>query len=164
MVWRDLDFTVVCDSLDVDAVAAVGSRLAMHPRIRQVVFRNDTGAWNADPGYPDGLYLGLSSRSPAGHDWRSDIWFVDEPDRQPDLKHLQSLPPQLTDEIRAAILRVKGAWSCSPEYGKSLRSFDIYTAVIDAGVRGPEDFADWLMRRGRGVGSDDPDQGRARFR
>jgi hypothetical protein len=79
MVWRDLDFTVVCDGLDVDAVAAVGSRLAMHPRIRQVVFRNDTGAWNADPGYPDGLYLGLSSRSPAGHDWRSDIWFVDEP-------------------------------------------------------------------------------------
>ena len=101
--------TVVCPRLDVDAVVKVGSRLALHPRIREVVFRNDTGAWNTNtnPTYPDGLYLGLSYRSARGDDWKSDIWFVDEPDRQPDLGHIRTLPSQLTDETRLAILRVK---------------------------------------------------------
>ena len=58
MVWRDLDVTVVCPGLDIDAVVQVGSRLALHPRIREVVFRNDTGAWNTNtnPTYPYGLY------------------------------------------------------------------------------------------------------------
>jgi hypothetical protein len=46
-------------------VVAVGARLATHPRIRQVVSRNDTGKWNTDPAYPDGLYLGLSYRDRA---------------------------------------------------------------------------------------------------
>jgi hypothetical protein len=148
MVWRDLDFTVVCRTLDVDAVVAVGARLATHPRIRQVVFRNDTGKWNTDPAYPDGLYLGLSYRSPAGNDWKSDIWFVDQPERQPDLSHVSSMPSQLTDEIRAAILRIKSAWASRPEYGKGVLSFDIYTAVIDGGVRTLDDFAAWLAERG----------------
>jgi hypothetical protein len=39
MVWRDLDVTVVCPRLDINAVVQVGSRLALHPRIREVVFR-----------------------------------------------------------------------------------------------------------------------------
>src|SRR5207244_6424292 len=69
MVWRDLDLTVVCTQLVLEPVAALGARLAAHPRVRQVTFRNDMGHWNTDPAYPDGLYLGVQYRSPAGHDW-----------------------------------------------------------------------------------------------
>ena len=149
MVWRDLDVTVVCPRLDIDAVVQVGSRLALHPRMREVVFRNDTGAWNTNtnPTYPDGLYLGLSYRSAGGDDWKSDIWFVDEPDRQPDLEHIKTLPSRLTGETRLAILRVKSAWASRPEYPSVVRSFDIYTAVLDGGVRSPDDFAAWLAQR-----------------
>ncbi|MEU4300847.1 hypothetical protein [Kitasatospora aureofaciens] len=105
MVRRDLDVTVVCPRLDTAAherVAALGARLAVHERVRQVRLRNDTGAWNEDPdAYPDGLYLGPSYRSPASHspcppegrDWTLDLWFVDDPARQPDLAHLRELPP-----------------------------------------------------------------------
>jgi hypothetical protein len=39
MVWRDLDVTVVCPRLDIDAVVQVGSRLALHARMREVVFQ-----------------------------------------------------------------------------------------------------------------------------
>lgn len=148
MVWRDLDLTIVCRTLDLDGVVAVGARLAMDPRIRQVVFRNDTGGWNTDPGYPDGLCLGLSYRSPAGNDWKSDLWFVDQPERQPDLLHVRSIPSQLTDEICAAILRIESAWASRPDYGEGVGSFEIYIAVIDGGVRTPDDFAAWLAERG----------------
>jgi hypothetical protein len=149
MVWRDLDVTVVCPRLEINAVVEVGSRLALHPRVREVVFRNDTGAWNTNtnPTYPDGLYLGLSYRSPAGDDWKSDIWFVDEPDRQPDLAHLKTLPSRLTAETRLAILRVKSVWASRPEYPRVVRGFDIYRAVLDGGVRTPDEFAAWLAER-----------------
>ena len=147
MVWRDLDLTVVCTELAVEPVAAVGARLAAQPRVRQVTFRNDTGHWNTDPSYPDGLYLGVEYRSASGRAWKLDIWFVDEPDRQPDLAHLQWMPAQLCLETRAAILLVKSAWASRPEYGKSITSFDIYTAVLKDGVRTREDFEAWVAKR-----------------
>ncbi|MEU4115478.1 hypothetical protein AB0F71_13395 [Kitasatospora sp. NPDC028055] len=144
MVRRDLDVTVVCPRLDAsvhERVAAAGARLALHERVRQVRLRNDTGAWNEDPAaYPDGLYLGLDHRCPAGYDWTLDLWFVDDPDRQPDLAHLRDLPPRLTRQARTAILRIKHAWADRPEYGRSVRSWGIYRAVLDEGVRTPEEF------------------------
>jgi hypothetical protein len=147
MACRDLDITVICPRLDVAAVADAGARLAGHPRIRKVVFRDDTGAWNTDPDYPDGLYLGLAYRSPRGHDWTADIWFVDQPERQPDLAHLESIPPQLTAATRTAILTIKAAWAPRPEYGKTVRSFDIYTAVLSGGVRTRSQFGEWLASK-----------------
>jgi hypothetical protein len=108
MVHRDLDGTVVRPGLPVAGVARIGATLAVHRWVRQVLFRNDTGPWNVDPRYPDGLYLGLLYRSVAGKDWTIDVWFVSEPDRQPDLAHLRTLPPRLIPDARAAILRIKG--------------------------------------------------------
>ncbi|MFJ9776775.1 hypothetical protein ACIRVF_37015 [Kitasatospora sp. NPDC101157] len=155
MVRRDLDVTVVCPRLDRAArerVAALGAGLALHERVRQVRWRNDTGAWNEDPGaYPDGLYLGLSYRARAagarGHcpegprEWTLDLWFVDDPARQPDLAHLRELPPRLTAQARTAILRIKHAVADSPETGRAVRSWEVYRAVLDEGVRTPEEFA-----------------------
>lgn len=108
-----------------------------------VCFRNDTGSWNTDPRYPDGLYLGLRCRGRTGEQWNVDIWFVDEPDRQPDLAHVRDLPARLTDETRAAILSVKHARAGRPGY----RSWDVYTAVLDDGVRTTADFEEWSSRR-----------------
>jgi hypothetical protein len=124
---------VICPKLDAEAVARTGAELAGHPRVREVRFIDDTGDWNTDPTYPDGLYLGLQCRSPVGEVWKVDIWFVADPDRQPDLTHARDLPRRLTAETRAAILVVKDAWAGRPEYGRDVRSWDIYTAVVDHG-------------------------------
>jgi hypothetical protein len=43
---------------------------------------------------------------------------------------------------------VKSVWASRPEYPSVVRSFDIYTAVLDGGVRTPDDFAAWLAQRG----------------
>jgi hypothetical protein len=149
MVWRDLDLTVVCRRLDAGAVAGAGASLVGHPRVREVRFIDDTGDWNTDPTYPDGLYLGLQCRSLAGEMWKVDIWFVDDPNRQPDLAHARDLPRRLTAETRVAILGVKDAWAGRPEYRREVRSWDIYTAVLDHGVRTPAQFEAWLRRRER---------------
>src|SRR3712207_9558779 len=56
MVARDIDVTTLCPDLDTTAVFDVGRALAGHPRVHKLGFRNDTGRWNSDPDYPDGLY------------------------------------------------------------------------------------------------------------
>ncbi len=149
MVWRDLDITVVCPALQLAAVTGLAARLGVHPQVREVLFRNDTGEWNSDAQYPDGLYLRVRYRNAEGHDWKVDVWFVDDPERQPDLGHARALPPRLTPDLRVVILRLKDTWWSRPEYGRTVRSYDIYTAVLDNGVRRSEQFEEWLERRAR---------------
>ncbi|WP_018348705.1 hypothetical protein [Longispora albida] len=142
MVARDIDITVVCPRLDegvARTVVNIGADLGLHPRVREVRFRDDTGVWNTDPDYPDGLYLGPAYRAPGGADWTLDIWFVDEPHRQPDLRHVRDLPPRLTDETRRAILEIKRAWPGM--------SSDVYLAVLDDGVRTAGQFEAWRRTR-----------------
>lgn len=147
MVRRDIDLTVVSTRLAIEAVTAVGARLAAHPRVYTVTFRNDTQYWKTNPNYPDGLYLGIGYRSRASCDWTLDIWFVDEPERQPDLAHMRWMPARLTPETRTTILLIKSAWAFRPEYGKRVKSVDIYSAVLEGNVRTLEAFDEWLCRR-----------------
>ncbi|MFI7367291.1 hypothetical protein ACIBO4_34615 [Streptomyces sp. NPDC050149] len=152
MVRRDLDLDVVCERLDdaaVAAVAAVGARLATQPHVRLVTFRNDSGAWNQEPdAYPDGLYLGVECVA-AGATWNLDIWFLDNPERQPSTAHLTTLRPRLTDESRAAIIEIKHKWADRPEYGTTVKSYDVYRAVLDDGVRDPAQFETWVGQQTR---------------
>ncbi|TVT60212.1 hypothetical protein FNH05_04715 [Amycolatopsis rhizosphaerae] len=150
MVRRDLDITVICPALDketADAVARLGTHLIGHPRVRVVTLRDDTGHWNTDPAYPDGLYLGVKYRSPEGKDWNLDIWFVDEPARQPDLAHLETFPQRLTDETRKIVLAIKNAWADNAGYGSEVTGYDVYTAVLDHGVRSLRQFEEWRRAR-----------------
>jgi hypothetical protein len=148
MAWRDIDTTVVCQSLDKRPVLAAAAELAAHPDVKTMQFRDDSGRFNQEPeNYPDGLYIGLRYHPAGTAEWTLDLWFVDDPDRQPDLAHLRTMPGRLTDDARLAILRIKTLWSARPEYGKSVRSWDIYTAVLDHNVRDTGEFDRWLMQR-----------------
>lgn len=148
MVRRDIDITVVCKKLDEEthgAVAELGGKLAMHASIGSVQFRNDTGIWNSDvEKYPDGLYLGVTCREETGRDWTFDIWFVDEPERQPDLKHLRTIPSKLTTSARQSILAIKTALANGSCSGRRPSSFQVYEAVLEYGVTSLSEFEDWL--------------------
>ncbi|ONI86780.1 hypothetical protein ALI22I_24585 [Saccharothrix sp. ALI-22-I] len=143
MVVPDVDITVVCPVLDVGAVVRVAAELALSERVRVAQFRKDHGRWNAEPdAYPDGLYLGVKYRDDTGPEWNLDIWFVDEPERQPDLGHVRALPGRITPEARAVILMIKHS---RPDY----RSFDVYRSVLDDGVGSPEDYDTWRITHGQ---------------
>jgi hypothetical protein len=114
--------------------------LVTHPPLRQLTFRNDSGSWNSQSDkYPDGVYWGIDYRD--GHRrWNIDIWFVPAADLQTDLRHVRQLRRRLTPKARSAILDITRAWAERPEYGRAVTSFDIYTAVLDQGIRTPEQF------------------------
>ncbi len=146
MVWRDIDVTTRCPELEIATVLDALRTLASHGRVRQVRFRNDTGVWNVDPAYPDGLYLGVDYRTATGDEWKLDLWFILEGTIQFDLEHVEALPPRLTPETRLAILRIKDAWRRHAE-PSGVRSFDVYEAVLDRGIRTPAEFAAYLEAR-----------------
>ncbi len=147
MAWRDIDVTVLCPSLAIAPIFEALRPLALHPNVRQLRFRNDTGRWNVDPAYPDGLYWGVDYRAEGGADWKLDVWFLRDGSSQHDLEHIVTLPPRLTPERRLAILRIKDVWQGRAGYGTEVRSYDIYEAVLDHGVRTVAEFDAYLARR-----------------
>ncbi|MBX9391786.1 hypothetical protein ACFPZ0_20875 [Streptomonospora nanhaiensis] len=148
---RDIDVTTSCARLDPDTVgriARLGARLAEHEDVREVTIRDDTGPWNCDPRYPDGFYLGLDCRSPLGNRWTVDLWFVDRPDRQPDLAHVRRFGPSMTDEVRAAVLALKAATREADGGEGPVPGHLVYQAVAEAGVRTAGQLRAWLDAAG----------------
>lgn len=60
----------------------------------------------------------------------------------------EALGASITGEQRAAMLRIKDVWFRLPSYPDHIGGSEIYTAVIDDGVRTPEQFRRWLADRG----------------
>jgi hypothetical protein len=60
----------------------------------------------------------------------------------------QSLRNSITSEQRAAVLRIKDVWYELPSYPDQIGGFEVYTAVINDGVRTPEQFRGWLSGHG----------------
>ena len=108
MVWRDVDITVVCERLDVVVVSGLAGQLLQRGDVREVLVRSEVGRLNTDPAtYPDGVYLQVRYAPAHREEWKLDVWFVDEPDRQPDLRHVTTLPA-LLDEARREVARRLG--------------------------------------------------------
>jgi hypothetical protein len=59
----------------------------------------------------------------------------------------RELRSRITDEQRAAVLRIKDVWFRLPSYPDQIGGFEIYAAVIDDNVRTPEEFRRWLVDR-----------------
>lgn len=66
--------------------------------------------------------------------WSLDLWFVDEPERQPDLHHLRSMQPLITPETQAKILAIKRATRGLRPDGTRLPSYEVYREVLFGGA------------------------------
>jgi hypothetical protein len=147
MVKRDIDLTVACDQLDLGRLYRLGEELVVHPRVRMLRFRDDTGHWNVDRLYPDGVYWGVEYVGADRARWNLDMWFVDQPELQPDLRDLRELSPLLDDSRRARILAIKRALHDDARYGTQLCGRDIYLAVLHHDARSLDDVEAYLAAR-----------------
>ena len=60
----------------------------------------------------------------------------------------EDLRERITAEQRIAVLRIKDDWHRRPAYPDQVGGLHIYTAVMDDGIRTPDQFAAWLAQRG----------------
>jgi hypothetical protein len=141
MAWRELDVMVLGgpDFSPHDVLALLG----------RVVSRADVTGFD---------YLDeRGDRSPTGErrderyhvmirlaEWRIDlsIWLSD--DHANVTEWHRALAARITEEERLAVLRIKDVWHRRPEYPDEVSGLEIYTAVLDHGIRTPESFGAWL--------------------
>jgi hypothetical protein len=148
MVWRDIDLLVIAPGLSTSVAHEAMARYFGHPKIGAIRYRYDYAAQNpANDPNDDRYYYALFYQGAGGHEWKIDIsiWIADPP-------HVERLPSssliaRLNDETRLAILWIKDQWFARPEYRVTVYSVDIYDAVLDHGVRTPEEFAAYLRER-----------------
>lgn len=149
MVLRDLDVGARCPQPSAARVFDTLRPILIRPGVYEVLYREETG-----PRSPSGqaqdqrYYFVIRYTTPAGQRWKIDIsvWLSDAPRNQ--LRHLDYLAQQLTDETRLAILWIKDVWHQLPTYPDDVSGTDIYTAVLDHGIRTPAQFAAYLKDRG----------------
>ncbi|WP_430783812.1 hypothetical protein [Actinoplanes sp. G11-F43] len=140
MVWRDLDVMLDggADYRPADVVALLGRAVAI-PGLTGFTYRDECG-----------------DRSPSGKprderhhitltigEWcvGLSIWLHD--DHADVSAWHRALAGRLTGEERQAILDVKRVWHQRPEYC----AYDVYTAVLEQGVRTGVEFGAWLRDR-----------------
>lgn len=149
MVWRDIDFNVVCSEPSLRRVVETLQPLLANPRVTKLLYTNETdGHTPAELQGDERYYFVTYYETEAGHEWKIDIsfWLSDQPRAQ--LAHLQYLAERLTDETRLAILWIKDVWHHFPSYPYQVGGTDIYEAVLEQGVRTPGEFREYLLDRG----------------
>jgi hypothetical protein len=147
MVWRDLDVMVLAPSgfgppellgLLAELVALPGvTGFEVHD---ERATRSPTGQWRDER-----WHVPLTTDSATGA-WRIDltVWLHDAHANV--TQWHEELRARLSAEQRAAILAIKSVWHLRPEYPDAVSGFEIYTAVLEDGVRTPEEFGTWLGR------------------
>lgn len=149
MVWRDIDFCVDCPQLRPERAWDALRPLLIDPQVTQLDYRNETGE-RAPDGDPTAqrLYLVLRYAAAPGVEWKIDLslWTVELPSDPGEL--LAELDRRLTHETRLAILWIKDVWCRLPVYPNDVGGFEVYDAVLNHGVRTPDDFDRYLRQRG----------------
>lgn len=149
MVWRDLDFGVSCGRLSPERAWETMVPLAAHPRTTRLEYRNEIGRL-APPelrGYGR-YYFVVRHETDAGETWKIDVslWSPESPPGPS--AHARELRRRLTPETRLAILWIKDVWHRLSSYPDRVGGMDIYEAVLEHGVRTPEQFGRYLQAHG----------------
>ena len=149
MVWRDIDVTVRCRDVTLERVWDALRPLLINPRITRLNYSNETGARSPSGEPADQRYYFVIHYEPAGGtEWKIDVsvWTSDAP--RPHLAQLTELERRLTHETRLAILWIKDVWHRLPVYPYEVGGMEVYDAVLEHGVRSPDDFNRYLRERG----------------
>jgi hypothetical protein len=145
MVWPELDVMVLGGpSFSPHDVLTLLGRAVDVPGVTGFDYTDERGERSPtgerrDERYHVTLRLG---------EWHIDlsIWLYD--DHANVTAYHRDLAAALTGEQRMSILRIKDVWHRRPEYPGEVGGLEIYTAVLDHGVRTPEEFGAWLRRPG----------------
>ena len=149
MCWRDLDLMVhVGSAFSPHDVLRLLRRAVDVPGVVGFDYRDERGPRCPTGAVRDERYHVpiILQRQPGT--WRIDlsVWLHD-PHANVTAWH-EALRESITDEQRNAVLRIKDVWHRLPGYPDQIGGWEIYTAVLDHGVRTPQQFAAWLAGHG----------------
>lgn len=146
LVYPDIDMYI--PKISIPEIFAAMLPIAEHPLVEQLVFDK---AGLAD--LPGGLYC--KPRIRYGNwqrPWKMDIWFVDLPIIQDKMAEMQRLRDKLTPSLRELIINYKLTLINADHRTPPFSGYFIYKAVLDEGLRKPEEIRAYLTRNGVQMG------------
>jgi hypothetical protein len=153
MSWRELDIMVLGgpDFTPYDVLQLL-QRMVSLPGVVAFDYHDERGSRSPtgqarDERYHATITLERSVNRNEGT-WRIDlsIWLHDDHVNVTEWHH--ALRDSITTEQRLAVLRIKDVWRRLPAYPDEVGGLEIYTAVVDDGIRTPQQFSAWLAERG----------------
>lgn len=141
MVWKDLDVMMLGGpDFSPHDMLAVLDRAVDIPGVTGFDYVDERG-----PRSPTG-----EQRDERFHatirldDWRIDlsVWLYD--DHAHVTQFHRDLAARLDAEQRQIILSIKDVWHRRSDYPDEVSGYEIYTAVLEHGIRSPEEFGRWL--------------------
>ncbi len=148
MVWRDLDVMLLGGpQLSPKEVLTALAELVVLPGLVGFRYADERGTRSPTGVSRDERYhVPMTYVRPSGT-WCLDLTFwLHDPHENVVAWHEQ-LRDSLTFQERLDILGIKDVWHRRTEYPEVVSGFEIYTAVLDHGVRTPQQFEDWLATR-----------------
>jgi hypothetical protein len=133
MTWRDLDVHLVSEDMSVEGFFGLGGGIASLLKPHRMHFRDETTV--ATKGLPRGLYWGIYLGDERAGAWKIDVWLTDRAGFEPTREFGERIASRLTDENREIILSIKEACWTHPEYRRGFTSGDVYSAVLERGIR-----------------------------
>jgi hypothetical protein len=149
MCWRELDVMVLAGGdFSPGDVLRLLQRIVGQVRATAFEYHDERGPRCVTGQVRDEPYHVPFTVDRAGTCWRIDLtlWLHD-PHLNVTRWH-EELRERITADQRSAVLRIKDVWHRRPTHPDQVGGLDIYTAVIDDGVRTPIQFASWLAQRG----------------
>jgi hypothetical protein len=145
MCWPEIDVMVLAGGdFSPQDVLGLAQRIVGQAAVTSLEYHDERGPRCPTAQVRDERYHVPFTVERAGQSWRIDLtlWLNDA--------HLnvtrwhEELRERITPGQRSAVLRIKDVWHRRPDYPDQVGGLDIYTAVIDDGVRTPDQFAAWL--------------------
>jgi len=141
MVWKDLDVMMLGgpDFSPHDVLSLLGRAVDI-PGVTGFHYVDERGPRSPTGEQRDERYHVMIRLD----DWRIDlsIWRFD--DHAHVTQFHRDLASRVTAEQRQIILQIKDVWHQRPEYPDEVSGFEIYTAVLEHGIRSSEEFGRWL--------------------
>jgi hypothetical protein len=149
MCWPDLDIMVhVGAGFSPRDVLRLLRNIVERPGVVGFDYRDERGERSPTGTARDERYHVPIALSRDDRMWRVDLTlWLNDPHLNLTAWH-ENLRDTVTAEQRGAILRIKDVWHRSPNYPDQIGGTEIYTAVLDDGVRTPEEFGTWLTAHG----------------
>ena len=149
MCWRDLDVMLLVGAgYGPRDVLELISRIMDLPAVVGFDYRDERGDRSPSGTTRDERYHVPFLLERGAGVWRLDLtlWLHDLHKNVTEWH--RALRGSITDEQREAVLRIKDVWFRLPSYPDEIGGFEIYTAVIEDGIRMPDEFRSWLVHRG----------------
>jgi hypothetical protein len=149
MCWPDLDVMVLVGAgFSPRDVLRLLEPIVSRPGVVGFDYRDERGPRSPTGTARDERYHVVLAVPHDGRTWRIDLsLWLNDPHENVTAWH-ESLRDTVSADQRTAILRIKDVWHRLPSYPDQVGGLQIYSAVLDDGVRTAQEFTAWLAAHG----------------